>query len=85
MATKVKASATGEDIRIPKKLPTIKGMTRKQVEALYRAERTGINGRPGLGHVRVMSRLSRRAKGETVPALNTLRRYTEPVEGTAKA
>jgi hypothetical protein len=81
MATKAQATkaAKADEIRIPKKLPAIKGMTAKQVENLYRSERTGINGQKGLGHVRVMARLSRRAKGETVPALNTLRRYTEPV------
>ena len=72
-------SATTE-IKVPAKLPSIKGMSAKQVAALYRAERLGPNGQGnGLGHVRVMARLHRRARGETVPPIATLRRYTEPV------
>lgn len=72
-----KASATPE-IRLPNKLPAIKGMTTAAVKARYRKEREA-----GLGHVRVMARLGRLARGETVPALTELRRFTQPVASNA--
>lgn len=71
------ATASAE-IKLPAKLPAIKGMTVAQVRKTYIAEREA-----GLGHVRVMARLGRRSRGEDVPALNQLRRFTEPVAATA--
>lgn len=68
-------ATTANAIKVPAKLPTIAGMTAKQVAALYRAERQA-----GLGHVRVMARLSNRAKGQDVTPVSQLRRFTEPVQ-----
>lgn len=96
MATKAKAKAStkaekAKEIRLPSKLPVIKGMTPKQVMALYKEERSAhkaANGQivEGLGHVRVMARLTRRARGEQVIPIENLRRYTNPLEQTqAKA
>lgn len=73
-------------IKVPAKLPSIPGMTPKQVANLYRAERLGPGGDGnGLGHVRVMARLNRRARGEDVTPVAQLRRYTEPVQPKASA
>lgn len=65
--------AQAQAIRIPAKLPAIKGKTAKQVEAIYRAER-----QKGLGHVRVMARLGKMARGQDVTPLAQLRRF-QPV------
>lgn len=79
MATK--NTSTAVEIKVPAKLPAIKGMTAKQVRNLYIAERNGPQGDGnGLGHVRVMARLNRRARGEDVTPIAQLRRYTEPVQ-----
>lgn len=74
------ATTKATEIKVPAKLPAIKGMTAKQVTNLYRAERQA-----GLGHVRVMARLSNRAKGQDVTPVNQLRRFTEPVQPKAAA
>lgn len=63
-----------DEIRVPKKLPGIDGLSAKQVRNLYIAER-----KRGLGHVRVMARLNNRAKGQEVTPVDQLRRFTEPV------
>ncbi len=81
---KATAKVAAPTINVPAKLPKIEGMTAKAVANLYRAERLGPAGDGnGLGHVRVMTRLGKRSRGETVPAIATLRRYTEPVEARA--
>lgn len=72
---------TTVEIKVPAKLPKIKGMTAKAVQNLYVAERLGPQGDGnGLGHVRVMSRLNKRARGEDVTPIAQLRRYTEPIQ-----
>lgn len=69
------------EIRLPKKFPAIKGMTAKQVANRYRNEREA-----GLGHVRVMARLNKLARGQDVTPVTQLRRFTEPVQAApAKA
>lgn len=77
--TKSKAQASSgngnaDEIRVPAKLPKIEGLSAKQVRNLYVAER-----KRGLGHVRVMTRLNNRARGNDVTPVDQLRRFTEPV------